>query len=155
MCGFTELQTIRNNFRDDLRQWFDIAHTLVALASLGTGTVLENLDINQVYSFHIPINTSLGLTLASINDLKYSRMCEIYLNHKLAITELVFERLIQIWYDFLNQIVEQLVKESLAGNQNYPEIEKLITKFDGKQEIIKSICKNFDFNIKNIEKIKK
>ncbi|MGF1938142.1 MAG: hypothetical protein RM347_027935 [Nostoc sp. ChiQUE02] len=155
MCDFTELQTIRNNFRDDLTQWFDIAHTLVALASLGSDTVFENLDINPVYSFRVPIKTSLGLSLASINDLKYSKMGEIYLNHKLAIPELIFERLIQLWYKFLNQIVEQLVKESLAGSQNYPEIEKLIIKSKGKEEIIKLICKEFEFDIKNIKKTKK
>lgn len=141
MCDFGELQTIRDNFQDDLKQWFDIAHTLVALASLGSDTVFDNFYTDPVYSFHIPIHTSLGLTLASINDLKYSKMYEIYLNNKLAIPELIFERLIQLWYDFVNQIVEELVKLSLAGDQNYPEIKNLIIKSKDKNEIIKLICK--------------
>ncbi len=153
MCGLTELQEIRNKFQANLREWFDIAHSLVAIASIGSLQVAEESSINDhPYSFHVPVQTTLGVSLASINQIKYSKILEIYIDHKLAITELVFGRIIQLWYDFLNQLTEYLLKRSLAGSDDYPKIQGLISEF--KSSDVQKIIQQFD-RISAIKKISK
>ncbi|MBD2536921.1 hypothetical protein H6G97_50005 [Nostoc flagelliforme FACHB-838] len=89
-----------------------------------------------------------------MNELQYSKMFEIYDTHKTAISELVFLRIIQVWYEFINQLVEHLVKERLAGCKNYPKIQILMSKITSKDEIPK-IIEKFDrtSNIKKLTEI--
>ncbi len=80
---------------------------------------------NSSYVFAVPVSTSVGLSFATINNLEYSKIFEIYFNHQGVIAELVYGRIIQRWYDFLNQIIEEIVKESITGIKNYPNIPKI------------------------------
>ncbi|MGI8499956.1 MAG: hypothetical protein ACR2LR_02285 [Hassallia sp.] len=155
-----ELKKIRDYFQNDLREWFDIAHTLIAITSLGSWKVIEYMQSNSdaSYSFAVPIAVNGSLNLASLNKLSYEKMFQTYHNHKGAIAELVYERLIQRWYDFLSQIIEQIVKYHITGVKSYPKIPKVkieVNFSDDKflEQFPTLIKDSFDFQ-KNIEKTK-
>ncbi|OUL27061.1 hypothetical protein BV378_10270 [Nostoc sp. RF31YmG] len=155
MSSLTELQNIRNKFQFDLREWFNKAHSFVAITSLGIDIVQDEINThNSFYSFAVPISTSLGESLAEISKLQYSEMFAIYLTHKEVITELFYGRIIQLWYDFLNQIIEQLVRVSFIDSSKYPKLHEKISFIKTIDENIKIIRRNFD-NSSGVDKIDK
>lgn len=160
MNELTELIKIRTNFQASVKNWFDIAHALIATTSIGADTVIEYMQSNPdaCYSFAVPININERQTFATISKLSYQEIIQRYLSHKGAITELVYGRIIQQWYDFLNQIIEQVVKDHITGVKIYSKIPKVDIKLDFStesilEEVPRLIKESFDFK-KSHEKTK-
>lgn len=159
MSDLIELKKIRDDFQNDLRDWFDIAHSLIAITSTGVDEISkEHLLSNPEagYSFPVPISINGSPTLVSLNKLSYGEMFRIYKDHKGVIAELIYERIIQRWYDFLNQIIEQIVKYHITGIKSYINIPKVEIKVDFTQDNLLQqlpslIKERFEFK-KNIEK---
>jgi hypothetical protein len=120
----TELSTIRDNFQDDLKDLFNMAHAFIATTEIGATKIIDTLreSPDASYAFAIPFATTDGVALANINQLEHAKIFEIYFHNKGVIAELFYVQIIQRWYDFLNQVVEQIVKEHLAGTKRYPKI---------------------------------
>lgn len=154
MCSSSELQTLCIKFQSELRTWFNIAHSLVAIADLGYDKIEEQIVIDDIdYTFSVPITTTFGISFATLNKLPYSKILGIYLEHKQAIVELVFGRIVQIWYDFLNRMYEQILKETFAGVKTYTGIQDLV---NGKNvEDIDKMVKEFDLRTGGVRKIEK
>jgi len=160
MNDLTELINIRDKFQASLRDWFDIAHALIATTSIGAETVIGYMQSNPdaSYSFAVPVIINEDQSFASINKLSYEEIFKRYFSHKGAITELVYGRIVQQWYDFLNQIIEQVVKDHITGVKIYPKIPKVEVKLDFStenilEEVPRLIKESFDFK-KNYEKTK-
>ncbi len=90
--------------------------------------------------------------------MKYQKIFEICFNNKGAIAELIYGRIVQQWYDLLNKIIEQIVKEHLAGIKSYPKIPTVKVELDFNienflEEVPKLARENFDFT-KAVEKTK-
>lgn len=157
----TKLQKICNAFKERLKTWFDVAHSLLAISEIGADQVSEDLqsDPDADYSFSFPTYIDGEPNIINLSTLEYVKMDETYHRHKGAITELVYERIIQEYYHFLNQIIEQIVKEHITGIKLYPNIPKLqisvnFSNQDILAEIPTLIRESFDF-VKNVDKISK
>ncbi|MBE9249425.1 hypothetical protein IQ226_09645 [Dolichospermum sp. LEGE 00240] len=153
MRELIELGKIRDDFQKDLRDWVDIAHTFIEFAKRG----MSNMNSNASSDLKIFTHEDKSLKLETLNRLSYNDMILIYVNHKGAIAELIYGRMLQRWYNFLNQIIEQIVKYHFANVKSYPNIyniNKIKIDFsqDDLSEKLPDFINRFD-KINNIDKI--
>lgn len=132
MSELIELKNIRDSFQQDLRDWFDVGHSLIATTLFGIDKIKEYTLSNPEasYSFNVPISFKNRKISAKINTLNLQEVAEIYYSHKGAITELIYGRFIQKWYDFLNQIIEQVTRYHITSVKNYSNLPKIELKLD-------------------------
>jgi hypothetical protein len=159
MSDLIELKEIRDDFHNDLRYWFNIGHTLIGMKKIAFVEMMkeEKLDEKKV-TLAIPTNENGILKLDILSELTYQQMLETCFSNPDPIVELVYERIIQRYYDFLSQIMEQIVKYHITGIESYKNIPKIEIKLDfskSKDHFLEQfpvlIKNSFDFR-KNIEK---
>ncbi|MDM3846525.1 MAG: hypothetical protein PT116_16175 [Aphanizomenon gracile PMC638.10] len=155
MTELIELNKIRNDFQTAVKEWFDIAQTFITIAKLG----VLSMDIKSS-NLVIPKYLNESLNFVTFNKLSDGEMLVTYCNHNGAIAELIYGRMLQRWYNFLNQIMEQIVKYHFASVKSYPNIYNINNKVkidfsqDNLSEKLPDFIRRFDYKITNIEKIK-
>ncbi|RUS96036.1 hypothetical protein DSM107003_26980 [Trichormus variabilis SAG 1403-4b] len=158
----TELKEIRDDFQNDLRYWYNIGHTFIGMSKIASLEMRKEENLGKKITFAtIPTNENGILKFDILSELTYQQMLVTYYGNQDAIAELVYERIIQRWYDFLNQIIEQVVQYHIAGVKTYTKLPKIDIKVDfsrdnfSKDSLLTTlpglIKEGFDFK-KNIEK---
>ena len=119
-----QMQEIRNSFQEDIEESVKVAHALLAIASIGEMEITNKTceEQNSSYQFVAPCTQSGLVNLEVFSSVTYKDIIGIYFNHKGALPELVHAQLIQKWYGFLNQLVEQMVYDHVSGVRLYPKI---------------------------------
>jgi hypothetical protein len=158
------MKKIRDCFQQELVESLQIAHSLIAISSLGEEPLLENMKKNPEsgHQFAIPIPGAMGIEIAKLNFMTWKDIFATYHAHKAAIHELVHAQMVQKWYDFLNQLFEKVVKDHFSGVKSYPKVPQLKVTIDFSIDNSTTLIQNiperarewFDF-IKAEEKINK
>jgi hypothetical protein len=156
-----ELKKICEEVENDLTEWFQVALTLESIITLGHNLIIKDMtdDIDtSITCFKYSLKTTTGQYID--NQLSFKQVIEGYSNYNSIIVELVFLRIVQHWYDFLNKIIELVVKEHISGVKIYKDIPITNVAFDlnnfcSTEDLPELIKDSFDKNIKNIDKTKK
>ena len=126
------MQEIRARFQQELVESLQIAHSLIAISSLGEEPLLENMRKNPEsgYKFVMPIPASMEIGILNLSFMTWGDIYSIYDAHKAAIPELVHAQMVEKWYDFLNQLFEKIVIDHFSGVKSYPKVPELKVTID-------------------------
>ncbi|ACK69881.1 hypothetical protein PCC7424_1438 [Gloeothece citriformis PCC 7424] len=157
-----EFNEIRDNFIQELDNWFKTANAYITITK---GVRYEADDKEKEADLKVKFlsikESGDGSSSAVTEGINIKQALEIVSKDKDAIEKLFFSRAIQIWYDFLNRILESLVDSHLSGKKSYPKLNKIkqvnidfkqINPDNFREQIILAIKDSFDFS-KGLEKL--